>query len=174
LPGLAAKSVAQPALRAPRDVPAVGRDEPDLPEFHPEALGRYAVRLEGQLEALRGVGIEGLLEVVAQAGVLYLGLADLLDRVSQRRTPRPRLAQPGKTFVHLRVGAFPSCRRESRQLYRKALCPCPRRVSSRRRPDGPELLVNSRDPVGQPELEELPKPGLSGRGVSEDALEVGI
>ena len=41
-------------------------------------------------------------------------------------------------------------------------------------PDGPELLVDARDHLGQPELEKLAELGLPRRGFSEDALEVRV
>src|SRR5215217_4994950 len=65
----------------PDHVPGVGRNEPDLSNLDPEALGGHSVRLGRRLQALHGIGRENLLEVVAQARVVYLGVGYLLRRV---------------------------------------------------------------------------------------------
>src|SRR5918998_2132817 len=59
-------------------IPGVGRDEPELADLDPEAVRRQTVRFGRGLQAFHGIGGEDLLEVVPQAGVVDLGVGDLL------------------------------------------------------------------------------------------------
>jgi len=62
-------------------VPGVGRDQPHLPDGHPEPLGRHQIRLRRRLEPAHRVGRQDQLEAVEQTGILQLRPGDLLGRV---------------------------------------------------------------------------------------------
>jgi hypothetical protein len=93
--GRATNAAAQPARTAPVTSQACGLDS--------QTLGSHEVHLAGRLQPFDHVCRERMLEELAQASVLELGLRDFSCRVCQRRHAEACLAQAPQAFDHIRM-----------------------------------------------------------------------